>query len=82
MTIAGAQTLLDAGQTLELDLPPRDKYMAALYHALVKQGQYTCSVFYPGVSIKWETLFASADWATFLAHLPTSLRQGTEWRVM
>ena len=83
MTIEEGQAALKFGHTLELDLPKQGKYLAATYHALVNgQKEYTYSVYYEGVSIRWEMLFASADWSTFFAHLPSTLQTSTEWVIL
>ena len=83
MTIEDGKAALEFGHTLELDLPALGKYRPATYHALVnEQKRYAYSVYYEGVSTGWERLFASVDWATFFAHLPSTLQSSTEWVIL
>jgi hypothetical protein len=83
MTIEDGKAALEFGHTLELDLPKQGRYLAATYHALMnEQKQYTYSVYYEGVSIKWEMLFASVDWSHFFSRLPSTLQASAEWVIL
>ena len=83
MTIEEAKAALEEGQTLELDLPLRGKYLPANYHVWINQKrELTINVKYGGEYARREPFVASLEWGEFVSQLPPVCQYSDEWTVL
>jgi len=83
MTLEEAKPALEAGQTLELDLPKRYNYLPANYHIWINQKrEFTCDVHYGTEAARRKPFVASVEWSDFLSHIPPICQDSDEWVVL